>query len=234
MYEKFTPLERISVRLAGVRTMMGDTTTVALLIRHGHTDALGTRLVGRTPHVHLSASGRAQAERLRARLARVPLAAIYSSPLERAIETAAPLARDRDLQVQTRDELLEVDFGSWSGMTFEQLEPLAAWRAFNTHRSTTGVPHGEHALDVQARVMRALARVRADHASDTVALVSHADVIRAAVLYCAGAPLDLFDRFEISPASVTAIALGAGAPRLLYVNEQIATRCGEGPDGDTG
>ncbi len=213
--------------------MTHDHTTVALLIRHGHTDALGTRLVGRTPHVHLSASGRAQAERLRARLARVPLAAIYSSPLERAIETAEPLARDRNLQVQACIELLEVDFGSWSGMTFDQLEPLAEWRAFNTHRSSAGVPQGEHALDVQARVMRALARVRTDHASETVALVSHADVIRAAVLYCAGAPIDLFDRFEISPASVTAIALGAGAPRLLYVNERIVAPCGDGLDDDT-
>ena len=196
-----------------------DETTI-LLIRHGHTDAIGHRLVGRSPGVHLTDTGRAQAARLPDLLRSRTIARLFSSPLERARETAEPLARARELEVTIDDALTEVDFGAWTGMTFDELARLPEWARFNARRSVAEVPGGERPVDVQARIVSALDRLRAQHPGQTVAAVSHADVIRAAVLHYAGTSLDMVHRIEISPASVTGIALGGRAPRLLFVNHR--------------
>ena len=191
---------------------------VALLVRHGHTDAVGHRLVGRLPGVALSACGRVQAERLRHRLAAMPLAAVYSSPLERAMETARPLAADHGLHVTRADGLAECDFGDWTGATFADLEQLASWRRFNTHRSLAEVPGGETALDVQRRIVRTLDTLRRSHAGETIVLVTHQDVIRAALLHCAGASLDFYDRFVIAPGSITTLELNDAGWRIAASN----------------
>jgi broad specificity phosphatase PhoE len=193
-------------------------TTTALLIRHGETDAVGAWLAGRDVSTPLNQAGRAQAERLCARLRGVHLSAIYSSPLERALETAAPLARERALMVEPKLEWTEVDFGKWTGARFDQLTGDPAWERFNRHRSFADVPDGERAVDVQARVVRVLDQLRVRHPNETVAVVSHADVIRLGILYIAGVPVDFIHRFEISPASVTAVALHEGGATLRYVN----------------
>jgi probable phosphoglycerate mutase len=200
--------------------------TLALLIRHGHTDAIGRRLVGRLPGVHLSSAGRTQADDLPLRVAGERLAAVYSSPRERAIETAGPLAKFHGLDVQVRKDLDEVDFGAWTGMTFTELAALEAWRVFNSSRAAAVVPDGESAPAVQVRIMAALGAIRSRHPGETVALVSHADVIRPAVLKCTGISLNLFGSVEIDPASVSAIALDATGPHLLYVNETNLCRYG--------
>jgi probable phosphoglycerate mutase len=189
--------------------------TIFLLIRHGHTDAIGQRRVGRRRGVGLTQIGRLQAARLAARLREQPIASIYSSPLERAVQTAEPLARAFDLPVRTCDALLEVDFGQWTGLTFDELDERADWRRFNSERASAPVPGGETALAVQTRIVRALTRLRARHPSQTIAAISHADVIRAAILHFAALPLDLFHRFEIDPASVTALRLGHAGSKLL-------------------
>jgi len=193
--------------------------TVALLIRHGHTEAVGRRLTGRLPGVALSATGRAQAAALAARLASTPITAVYSSPLERAVETATPFAASRGLAVSLLDSLNEFDFGEWTGRTFDELNGLATWRRFNAHRSTAPVPAGESALDVQRRVVSTLEELRTKHPREVIALVSHLDVIRTAVLHCAGTSLDLFDRFEISPASITSLSLDRCGWRVLATND---------------
>jgi probable phosphoglycerate mutase len=197
--------------------------TVALLIRHGHTDAVGQRLVGRLPGVGLSLRGKAEVAALAARLACTRLAAVYSSPLERAVRTAEPIAAVHRLDVTSLDSLTELDFGEWTGRTFDALDRLPAWRRFNTHRATAPVPGGETALDVQRRVVRMLDQLRITHPHETVALVSHQDVIRTAILHCAGVSLDLFDRFEVSPASITALSLGAWTWRVLRTNDDQHT-----------
>ena len=193
--------------------------TIALLIRHGHTEAIGRRLAGRLPGFSLSATGRAQATALAARLASTPLTAVYSSPLERAVETATPFAVSHGLAITCLDSLNEFDFGEWTGRTFDELNGLAAWRRFNTHRSTAPVPAGESALDVQRRVVSVLEELRSKHPHEVIALVSHLDVIRTAVLHCAGTSLDLFDRFEISPASITSLSLDPCSWRVLATND---------------
>lgn len=194
--------------------------TTVFLIRHGITDAVGTHLVSRTPGIHLTAEGRAQAERVRDRLSSRPLHAIYSSPIERALETAEPLAAASQLPVTILDGLIEVDFGEWTGMSFDDLAARNDWRRFNDARAMAIVPNGERAADVQSRIMAALDDLRRRHGGHTIAAVSHADVIRSAVLYVAGTSLDHWYRFEISPGSITTITYeGNGAARLLGVNE---------------
>ncbi len=194
--------------------------TTLLLVRHGDTDALGVRLSGRSPGVHLNAHGQAQAGRLPARLRGHAIAAVYAGPLERALETARPLADAHGLHVQEDAALTEVDFGEWTGRTFDELAAVPEWTWFNTHRSRAPVPDGETPLQVQARIVRALDALAARHRGDTIAVVSHADVIRAAVMLYAGAPLDFIHRFTIDPASITTILIGDAGPTLLSVNER--------------
>lgn len=200
----------------------GSVAMTTLLIRHGETDSVGRYLSGRRPAHHLNGIGQQQAERLRHRLARYPLAAIYTSPLERARETAEPLAIARRLAPRTDDDLLEVDFGDWTGRTFAELDAMAAWREYNIHRSTACAPGGEPIAHVQARIVAALDRLRGIHDSATVAIVSHAEVIRCAVLHYLAVPLDMFRRIEISPASITILELGPDDCRFLCINAQDA------------
>jgi probable phosphoglycerate mutase len=193
-----------------------------LLIRHAHTNAIGHRLVSRAPGVSLSDAGRAQARALAARLARLELAAVFSSPLERARETAHAIAAPRHLDVRVCGGLDEVDFGEWTGKTFTQLADIAGWHEYNARRSAAVIPGGESARDVQRRIVRAIRRLHREYPGQTIAAVSHADVIRAAVLYCAATPLDLWRRFEISPASVTVVAVDQADMRLWSVNDTAA------------
>jgi probable phosphoglycerate mutase len=192
-----------------------------LLVRHAHTDAIGRLLAGRSAGVPLSVTGRAQADRLGRALASLPLAAIYTSPLERAVDTARAIARHQPVPIHEDAGLQEVDFGEWTGLTFDELAADERWRRFNAERATAAVPGGERASEVQQRVMEAIRRVGARHPDRTIVCVSHADVIRAAVLHIAGTSLDLYDRFEISPASVTALSLAGERLRLLYVNNTL-------------
>lgn len=196
--------------------------TVALLIRHAQTDAAGTWLPGRIADVSLNQAGRAQSERLRSRLSTIDIGAIYSSPLQRAIETAGPLARERGLHIEPLLDLQDIDFGEWTGRRIETLSDDARWIRFNRMRSIAPVPGGERAIDAQARMVRALEQARARHPNQTVVLVTHGDLIRLAALHVAGAPLDFIHRFEILPASITAVALEEEAATLLYVNERDA------------
>ncbi len=191
---------------------------VILLVRHALTDAVGVRLTSRLPGVLLNARGLEQAAELGNLLEQAPLTAIYSSPLERARATASAIAAPHRIRVQTLDALDEVHFGEWSGLTFEELSTVPGWREFNQTRGTANVPGGERAEQVQRRIMTALDHLQRRHDGETIAVVSHADVIRAAVLDVTATPLDLWHRFEIDPASITTIAYEEGRPRLVAVN----------------
>lgn len=189
------------------------------LIRHGSTDAVGHTLAGRTPGVHLDVIGARQSDWLVARLAGTTIAGIYSSPLERTMETAEPLAAHVGVPVQVREGLNEIDFGEWTGRSFHDLEARPHWRQFNRVRSTTRIPGGEHFAEVQARVVAELERIGAAHPESSVAIVSHADTIRTALAYCAGVPIDLFLRLEISPASISVISVTENGPGILCINQ---------------
>jgi probable phosphoglycerate mutase len=190
-----------------------------LLIRHGLNDYVGHALAGRAAGVHLNAQGLEQAERLATRLASLPLSAVYSSPLERAVETATPIAAARSLELRRCDAATEIDFGAWTGRRMDQLEADPLWNRFNTARSTTRPPGGELMSEAQTRMVAAIEELRGAHAGDTVVLVSHADVIRAALAHYGGVPLDTIGRFDIRPVSVSALRLWEARTLILCVNE---------------
>ena len=193
-------------------------TTTLLLIRHGLNDAVGVRLAGREP-VPLNGTGLAQANRLVERLSAVRIDAIYASPLVRTQQTAAPLAAARGLEVREMPGAVEFQMGEWDGRRFEDLARDPSWHRFNAQRSLTRGHNGERMLAVQARIVDALLDVVDLHRGGTVVVFSHADPIRAAVLYFAGMPIDFFHRLDIAPASLSAIAIRPGGPALLRLND---------------
>lgn len=190
-----------------------------LLIRHAANDWVGERLAGWTPGVHLNDEGRAQAAALVTRLAEVPLAAIYSSPLERTLETALPLAQAHHLEVQVRQDLGEARFGQWTGRALKELKDEDLWPVIQVYPGGARFPGGESLREVQARIVAELDRIRDGHAGQTAAVVSHSDPIKMAVAHYLGLSLDLFQRLTISPASVTAFAFTRFGPRLICLND---------------
>jgi probable phosphoglycerate mutase len=163
--------------------------------------------------------GWAQAARLAERLATARIAAVYSSPLERARETAEAVARPHGLAVGILGGAVEIDFGDWTGRTLAELAEDPRWRRFNTFRSATRIPGGEMMPEVQARIVAALEELRLRHGDATVAVVSHGDVIKSAVCHYAGIPLDLLLRLEVEPASVTAVTVAELGARILSLND---------------
>jgi probable phosphoglycerate mutase len=189
-----------------------------LLIRHGLHVFGSDRLAGRTPGVDLSPDGRAQSEQLADRLAGVQLHAIYFSPIERTVQTHAPLAARQGVTATVSDALVEIDYGDWTGRSLDELAEMEEWRRWNSFRSGTRVPNGESMLEIQARVVAEMQRLASLHVDENVALVSHGDVIKAALAYALGVPLDLFQRIEVSPASVSVVQIAAYGPWVLCVN----------------
>ena len=193
--------------------------TTLLLVRHGHTDAAGKRLTGRAPGVHLNELGRRQAERLVERLEGVRIDAIVSSPLERCRETAAPLAKARGRAVDVGRAWIEVGYGEWTGRSISQLRRTKLWRRVMFSPSNVRFPGGESLLEVQGRAVDATLDIAARHARGTVVVVSHADVIRLLVAHVAGMHADHLQRLSIDTASITAVSISDGVPRLLTVND---------------
>jgi probable phosphomutase (TIGR03848 family) len=190
-----------------------------LLIRHAPTAETGRKLTGRLPGVELGEKGQQVAERLAQRLADLKLDAVYASPIERTWETAEIVARPHGLTPIREDGLLEIDFGNWSGRTFKQLTRLKLWRTVQMTPSRVTFPGGEAMADMQRRAVATCERLAASSPKGTIALVSHADVIKAIVSHYLGQPFDLFQRIVISPASVSVIELPPeGPPAVLAVN----------------
>lgn len=191
---------------------------VVYLMRHGETNAAAQGLYGRTPGIGLSAAGKIQAEKIACHLQDRPITAIYSSPLERAMETAAPLAARKGITVQVSMGFHEVEQGDWTGLSWQELSKDSGWRLYNTYRSGASCPNGEMEIEVQARAVRALYDLLDAHQDEQIAIVSHADVIRAALCYHAGVPLDLSLRIEIAPASISTLDMGRQGVRILGLN----------------
>lgn len=193
--------------------------TTILLIRHGLTNSVGKRLSGRLPGVSLNEEGRKQAQNLALRLAHVPISAIYSSSLERAVETAEPLANAQHLQTIISSDFLEINFGDWTNAAFTELQTIPQFQHFNAFRSNTRIPGGEMMLEAQTRMIAGLERLCRQHQQQTVVVVSHSDLIKAALAYYAGIHLDMFQRIEISPASVSVIQIYEETARILVIND---------------
>lgn len=194
--------------------------TRLLLIRHGANDTQEDGiLAGWMPGVHLNQKGRAQAQALARRLTPIDVEAVYASPLERALETAEIIAAPHRLPVMVRERLGEVRFGRWTGQPLERLRRRRLWRAAQLGPSTVRFPGGESVHEMQTRVVAELEDLRAKHPHATIAVVTHADVLKAAVAHYVGLHLDLFQRIVVSPASLTIVELGGPVPHLACLND---------------
>jgi probable phosphoglycerate mutase len=200
--------------------------TTLYLIRHGHNDFLGKRkLAGRMPNVHLSSEGCCQAEALGRILSSVKFEAIYASPLERAVETAEPLARDQGLDILIREGLIEIGYGSWQGQSLKALRRRKLWPIIQNTPSLARFPEGESFPEAQARVVAELDALRDLHHSKkaSIACVFHSDPIKLAIAHYLGMPLDLFQRITIAPASMSVLAVSDRHVRVMGLNDTRAT-----------
>ena len=185
------------------------------LIRHAVTAATGTRLGGRTD-APLSEKGRHQAEATRDHLAAVDYHAIYASPLPRTTETAEIIAKPHRKKVRTAEGMIEVDYGRWTDRPLKPLFKNKLWPVIQQTPSLVTFPDGESIRAAQERAVTAIEHIATRHDKRTVAVVSHADIIKAVVAFYVGMPLDTFQRLVISPASVTVLTTGKGARPTLH------------------
>jgi broad specificity phosphatase PhoE len=192
--------------------------TRVLLIRHAAVELAGNIIGGRSTGIRLSECGREQARRLVMTLRSERIRSIYASPRERARETAQAIAEERRIPVEIAPELDEIDYGDWTGLSMEQLSARPHWQAFNTIRSCTRIPGGELIAEVQARVAKLIERLHAQGRPGSVLLISHCDVIRAALAYYLSFSLDLMLRLEINPASISIVKLTAAGPSIACIN----------------
>ena len=191
-----------------------------LLLRHAAHDWIGRGVPGRMPDVALNAQGQREAAGLAARLQLREIDAIYSSPQQRAQETAAPMATARDLPIQRADAFAEIEFGDWSGKSFQQLDLEPEWRVWVERRSAAAPPGGETLAQVRERAMAGIEQLRRAHPDQSVLVVSHGDVIKVVLAEVLGLSLDHLERFDIAPASLSIIDSAPGWSQVKLVNGQ--------------
>jgi probable phosphoglycerate mutase len=193
--------------------------TVFHLLRHGEPNVFG-RINGRLPGVGLSDKGRGEIAAVAERFAAENIDAIYSSPLQRTRETAEIVADRLGLPVQYREDVIELDFGEWTGLTADEIRRDERWQMWANCRSIAAIPGGESWRQVQDRVVHALFDLQRLHPDDSVVVVSHGDVIRAGLLFALGMPLDFHSRIEVGLASLNSIRLDGSGIRVLALNDR--------------
>ena len=190
------------------------------LIRHGLTAQTGRTLYGRRAGVPLDERGRAQADELARRFEGIRLTAIYSSPLERCVGTVEPLADAQRLPIVVREDLVEMDAGSWTGRSLAQLRRQKRWSTLISHPTAFSFPGGGEAfVDALARAVGEVERIARRHRRGRVAIATHGDIVRILMTHLAGSPLDEFQRIVVDPASVSVVQLDGGLPRVLLLND---------------
>jgi broad specificity phosphatase PhoE len=197
--------------------------TTLYFVRHGDT-GVRNQISGRSPGIHLSEVGREQAGRAALQFRALPISVLFSSPLERARETAEAIAKETNVPVQVVAELSEVEYGDWTGKSFDELASDVQWQGFNTIRSATQIPGGEHVLDVQSRVVLWAEKIRRERPHEHIVAVSHQDPIKAALMYYLGLHADMYARFEIDLASISAVRFSNDHTCLLTLNHVGALR----------
>jgi broad specificity phosphatase PhoE len=189
------------------------------LVRHGHHGLLGVRLCGRMPGIQLDELGCQQMSRCAGIIERPAL--IQSSPQRRAQQSASILAWHFGLPVEIAPEVDEIDYGEWTSRTFADLEGDERWRRWNTRRSAHRPPDGESMRALQRRIVRHLEQLRGVQSDGTIVIVSHAETIRAALLYYSRIPLDHFLSIDVAPASVSTLAVDKFGIRISRINQQV-------------
>jgi probable phosphomutase (TIGR03848 family) len=201
--------------------------TSIYFIRHGENEFVGKgKLAGWLPDVHLNDNGRLQAQAIAELFKKTNLKAVYSSPLDRTMETALPLAQSQKLEVIEAPGIGEIHFGTWEGKRLKVLRKRKLWPMVQRSPSLARFPQGESFTEAQARAVAEVEKLRSNHRGkkDAFACVSHSDVIKLIVAHYLGLPLDLFQRLHISPASITALWIDDSVSRLIYLNDMRATQ----------
>ncbi|MGZ6964623.1 MAG: MSMEG_4193 family putative phosphomutase [Acidimicrobiia bacterium] len=193
--------------------------TTLVLVRHAVTAQTGPLLSGRTPGIDLSEPGVRQAENVGARLAVLPVRAVYASPIERTRQTARHIAEHHQLEVRELPGVIEADYGDWTGGKIADLAKTDLWKTVQVVPSRARFPGGESISEMQSRMVAALEQVVAEHPGELIVVVSHADPIKAAIAHFSGVHLDLFQRVIVSPASVTVFELGPFGAALVKCND---------------
>ena len=193
--------------------------TVFHLLRHGER-AEARVCAGRMPGIGLTERGRAEIAAVAERLAAESIAALYASPLQRTRKSAEIVGARLGLAVEFRDEIIELDFGEWTGATFDTIRADPRWEAWRTQRSLARIPGGESMRQVQRRAVEALLEIAERHLNDTVVAVSHGDVIRAVLAFALGMPLDFYGRIEVGQGSLSTLRIDAAGIRVLAINER--------------
>jgi probable phosphomutase (TIGR03848 family) len=190
-----------------------------LLIRHGENDYVKqNKLPGRQAGIHLNERGQKQAAMLAESLKGLPIKAIYSSPLERAVETAKPLADSTHLEIHLDPALMDIDPGSWTGRSLKMLNRTRAWRIVQQAPSFFHFPAGESFMQAQERIVSALDSIAAAHKKGLIAVVFHADPIKLAIAHYMGMPLDNFQRLAVGTGSLTIVGVHEMGAALLALN----------------
>ena len=192
--------------------------TIFYLVRHGVTSHTGNRLSGRMPDIHLSDAGRAEAEVAATSLAKVRLKSIYSSPIDRCVETAKAIANEHSLPIRTRKDLAEVEYGTWTNKSLKTVARTKLWSSVQKWPAGTRFPEGESFVEIQSRGVAVLEDLRIRHPKDRICVVSHGDVIRLVMAHYMGIHLDLFQRILITPASISVLSVTDSGPLVLTLN----------------
>ena len=196
--------------------------TTFLLVRHAAVQEPPDILAGRNNDIHLSAEGKDRAAWLARSLRDLPVAAVWTSPLIRALQTAAPIAQELNLPVKVSQLLNEVDYGEWTGCSFEGLERDVRWQNYNTARSKSAIPSGESITQLERRVEQQLGLWMQDYPAKLIIAITHAEIVRIALLHTLGLSIDHFDRIEVSPGFVTAMERDGSRKRVICINESGA------------
>jgi probable phosphomutase (TIGR03848 family) len=193
--------------------------TRVLLVRHAVTAHTGPLLSGRMPGIDLSERGVEQADAAAKRLAVLPIAAVYASPIERTTQTAEKIASHHQLTVEPLPGVVEADYGDWTGQKLADLSKTPEWSVVQVTPSRAQFPNGETILAMQSRTVAAIEEIVKRHAHETVVIVSHADPIKSAIAFFTGMHLDLFQRLHVSPASVTVFEFHRFGATLVKCND---------------
>lgn len=192
--------------------------TIFYLVRHGVTSHTGRRLSGRMPDIDLTDAGRAEAEGAATSLANVRLKSIYSSPIDRCIQTARIIAKKHNLPVRTRKDLSEVDYGSWTNKSLKSLARTKLWSNVQRWPGGTRFPDGESFAEIQTRGVTVLEDLRIRHPKGNICVVSHGDVICLVMAHYMGIHLDLFQRIQVGAASISVLGISDAGPVILTLN----------------
>ncbi len=198
---------------------------ILILARHGETDVIGKRLTGRITGIHINANGRRQAEAIAEKLKGIHPGAIFSSPLERAMETARPLSEAISVPISPHSGLIEVNFGAWQGRPYKQLEKLKLWKTIQTTPSRVTFPAGKSFITAQQRIVASLEEIASAMGENDMAVCfSHCDPIRLALAYFLNMALDDFQRLSVDPGSLSVISFFNGKTHLGQINYPVSEK----------